>query len=296
MSIPINSICVECHLRKRFALARQIGTEEQVNAYAKRILRAIADAPAEMDSTWLGAVSDSYMQEMFGLDPDRLKEEKDFSNRFVLERLPQIEKRMDAAEDPVYTALQFAVLGNYLDFSALQGEVSFEALEKMLDSASELMLDQDCYRQFCADLQSGKKLLYLTDNAGEIVFDRVLAQRLQKKYPHLQITFCVRGSAVSNDATRDDAVQAEVPFPVIDNGTAIGGTVLRFVGQELLDAMDSADVIIAKGMGNTESLFGCGYNVYYAFLVKCERFIQVFDKPKLTPMFIRDNYTLATPL
>lgn len=291
MSIPLNSLCIECHLRKRLPLARQLGGDELATAYAKRILKAIADAPAEMDSTWLGSVSDSYMQEMFGLDPDRMKAEKEFSNRFVLDRLEKIASRIDAAEDPVYAALQFSVLGNYLDFSALQGEVSFDALETMLDSALDLDLNKAFYKQFCADIESGKKFLYLTDNAGEIVFDRLLAERLQKKYPHLEITFCVRGSAVSNDATREDAQVAGIRFPLIDNGTAIGGTVLRFVSQELKDAMASADVILAKGMGNTESLFGCGYNVYYAFLVKCERFIQVFDKPKLTPMFIRDKQT-----
>ena len=288
MSIPVNNICIECHLRKRLALARELGTEEQVDAYTRRILKTIAEAPPEMDSTWLGAISDSYLQEIMGVDPNRLKAEKEFSNRFVLERLPEIEKRIASAEDPVYAALQFSVLGNYLDFSALQGEVSFQALENMLDSALELQLDKDCYRQFLSQLEAGKKLLYLTDNAGEIVFDRVLAEQLKKKYPHLEITFCVRGSAVSNDATREDAAAVGIDFPLIDNGTAIGGTVLRFVGQELKDAMEAADVIIAKGMGNTESLYGCGYPVYYAFLVKCERFIQVFQKPKLTPMFLRD--------
>ena len=289
MSIPVNSICIECHLRKRFQLARQLGGEEVAMAYARHIMQVLQDAPPEMDSTWLGAIGDRYLQESFGLDPDRLKEEKEFSNRFVLDRLPEIEKRIHAAADPVYAALQFSVLGNYLDFSALQGEVSFADLEKMLDSALEMELDKACYEDFCSDLEAGKKLLYLTDNAGEIVFDRVLGQRLQKKYPHLEITYCVRGSAVSNDATREDAEAVDITFPVIDNGTAIGGTVLRFVGQELKVAMEEADVILAKGMGNTESLYGCGYNVYYAFLVKCDRFIQVFQKPKLTPMFIRDK-------
>jgi uncharacterized protein with ATP-grasp and redox domains len=76
---------------------------------------------------------------------------------------------------------------------------------------------------------------------------------------------------------------------VIDNGTAIGGTVLQFVSQEMRDTMDSADVIFAKGMGNTETLFGSEYPVYLAFLVKCERFIHVFNKPKLTPMLIRNS-------
>lgn len=289
MSIPINTLCIECHLRKRFALARQLGTEEQAMEYARRILQTIQEAPPEMDSTWLGAISDGYMQEMYGLDPDRLKAEKEFSNQFALDRLPEIEKRIEAAADPVYAALQFSVLGNYLDFSALQGEVSFDAMEAMLDSALELELDRSCYEDFCRDLETKTKLLYITDNAGEIVFDRALAQRLKQRYPHLEITFCVRGKPVSNDATREDAKTAGVPFPVIDNGTAIGGTVLRFIGEELKKALEEAEVIIAKGMGNTESLYGCGRNVYYAFLVKCERFIQVFQQPKLTPMFIKDK-------
>ena len=290
MSIPINTTCLECHFRKRFALARQLGTEAETMTYARRLMQAIQDAPPEMDSTWLGSISDGLLQEMFGLDPNRLKAEKDFSNSFVLDRLPEIEKRIAAAPDPVYAALQFSVLGNYLDFSALQGEVSFDALEQMLDSALEMDLDKTCYREFCNDLATKRSLLYLTDNAGEIVFDRVLAQQLKKKYPHLEITFCVRGSAVSNDATREDAAVAGITFPVIDNGTAIGGTVLRFVGPELKAAFEKTDVILAKGMGNTESLYGCGYNVYYAFLVKCERFIEVFKKTKLTPMFIRDKH------
>ncbi len=289
MSIPINTVCIECHLRKRFAAARKMGTPEQTMDYAQKILQVIADAPADMDSTWLGAISDRLMEEIFGMDRNRLRAEKEFSNRFVMDRLPRIKARIDAAADPVYAALQFAVLGNYLDFSALQGEVSFDALETMLDSALEMDLDKDCYRQLCQDLSGKKKLLYLTDNAGEIVFDRLLAQYLQAKYPELSITFCVRGSAVSNDATREDAAAVGIEFPLIDNGTDIGGTVLRFVGQDLQKAMDDADVVIAKGMGNTESLYGCGYNVYYAFLVKCDRFIEVFRKPKLTPMLIRDK-------
>ena len=289
MSIPINSLCVECHFRKRLALARELGTEEQAMTFARKVMQVLQDAPPEMDSTWLGSISDRLMQEMYGIDPDRLKAEKEFSNRFVLERLDAICRRIQAAPDPVYAALQFAVLGNYLDFSALQGEVSFDALETMLDSAQEIALDSDSYSDFCRDLAQKKKLLYITDNAGEIVFDRVLAEQLKQVYPHLDITFCVRGKPVSNDATREDAEAAGITFPVIDNGTAIGGTVLRFAGDALKQALEQADVIIAKGMGNTESLFGCGYNVYYAFLVKCERFIEFFGKPKLTPMFIKDK-------
>lgn len=290
MSIPINDICIRCHVNKVLEAGRAAGTEEQTMELARLTLQSILDAPPEMDSAWLGGISDKHLQDIFGLDPDALREVKAFSNRFVLDRLEEIEGRIAKAEDPVYAALQFAVLGNYIDFSALRGQVDFSELESLLDSAQNMDLDKACYEKFCGDLKKGKKLLYLTDNAGEIVFDRVLAEKIKEAYPHIDITVCVRGGPVSNDATRKDAQEAGITFPVIDNGNSIGGTVLHLCSRELREAFQSADVILAKGMGNTESMFGCGYNVYYGFLVKCQRFEEVFKKPRLAPMFIHDTY------
>ena len=80
-----------------------------------------------------------------------------------------------------------------------------------------------------------------------------------------------------------------VPFPVIDNGTRIGGTELSQISQEAKEAFESADVILAKGMGNNETLYGCGYNVYYAFLVKCKLFMERFEKPLMTPMLVAER-------
>jgi len=285
----MNTTCVECFLSKRLALARQLGTDEQATELCKILMQQFCQSPPDMDSALLGGIADEIMNQYYGIDPDRMRQEKQLSNQFVLDRLDAIRSRVESAGDPVYAALQFAVLGNYLDFSALFGQVSFEALDEMLDSALDMELDKDCYQLFVSDLQTGHRFLYITDNAGEICFDRVLAEVIAKKYPQLEITFCVRGAPVSNDATREDAVVAGIRFPIIDNGTAIGGTAISRVNQETKDAIASADVILAKGMGNTESMFGCGYNVYYAFLVKCQRFMQFFDAPKMKPMFIRDR-------
>ena len=287
MSIPINTLCIECHLKKRFALARSLGTDEQANTFARELLKEISVAPPEMDSTWLASISDRLLTEIYDLDPNRLQAEKEFSNHFVLDRLPEIYGRIEKATAPLYCALQFAVLGNYLDFSALHGELSFDKFSEMLDAAEHSDLDKETFQKFCQDLEKGKNLLYIVDNAGEIVFDRVLAEKIHQKYPHLQITFSVRGGPVTNDATREDAAVAGITFPVIDSGVAICGTVLPFIGETLKQAMNDADVILAKGMGNTESLWGTDLNIYYAFLVKCIRFEQVFNKPKLTPMFVQ---------
>ena len=92
-----------------------------------------------------------------------------------------------------------------------------------------------------------------------------------------------------NDATREDAAAVGLPFPVIDNGNRVAGTQLELLGREAREALDRADVILAKGMGNTETMLGCGYNVYYAFLVKCPRFVQLFRRPLFTPMLVRDR-------
>ena len=208
----------------------------------------------------------------------------------MLERLPGIRQRIEATHDPLFTALQFAILGNYIDFSALQGELTFEKLDEMLKNAENMDLDRETYHRFREKLGKSQRLLYLTDNAGEIGMDRVFAEAIQEKYPHLKITFCVRGAITANDATREDAAAVGIPFPVIDNGNQVAGTELSMLGAEAKQALETADVILAKGMGNTETMFGCGYNVYYAFLVKCPRFTKIFQKPMMTPMFIPDSY------
>ena len=160
---------------------------------------------------------------------------------------------------------------------------------KVTPLPDSMTFDEDVYRRFLSDLQRGQRLLYLTDNAGEIGFDRILAEEIQKAYPHLAITFCVRGDVIVNDATREDARAVGLPFPVIDNGNRVGGTDLNQLSEDARQALEDADVVLAKGMGNAETMLGCGYNVYYAFLIKCPRFIQRFEKPMLTPMFLRET-------
>ena len=289
MGFTMDTQCLLCHLRRNLEAVRPLGTEQQAMAFAKDMMRLYLEAPEDVASPWFNPQTSDLMLKHYGLPIDRMKEEKELSNRFVIERMDLIREKVESAEDPVFAGLQFSILGNYLDFAALQGQVSFEKLEAMLDTAFDLELDKQVYAQFCKELENGKKLLYLTDNAGEIGFDRIFAEEIAKKYPQLEITFCVRGEIIINDATRADAEAVGIPFPVIDNGNRVPGTQLDMLGQEALDALNAADVILAKGMANCETMFGCGYNVYYAFLVKCQRFVDRFQKPMLTPMLVRER-------
>lgn len=289
MSIAFDAQCLQCHLRRNLEVAQPLGTEAQTMAFARDLMRMYLDAPENVASPWFHPQVTDLLTKHYGLPEDRFKEEKELSNRFVMERLDTIREKVEAAADPVFAGLQFAILGNYLDFSALQGQVSFSKLEDMLNQALEMQLDEKTYRDFCHELETGKNLLYLTDNAGEIGFDRVFAEQIAKKYPHVTITFCVRGAVTINDATRADAEAVGIPFPVIDNGNRVPGTQIDMLSEEAKAALDSADVILAKGMANCETMHGCGYNVYYAFLVKCRRFVTRFGKPLMTPMLVKER-------
>ena len=286
MSIPMNAQCYLCHLKRNTETARAMAGDAAATAFAKELMQRYLDAPADKGSPWFGPAVTELLEKHCGLTEDRFKEEKEMSNRFVLERLESIRSRINAAKDPLYAALQMAVLGNYIDFSALKGEVSFEKLEQMLSQAENIALDRQNYEKLCADLQKGKSLLYITDNAGEIGFDRLLAEQIHAQFPDLQITFCVRGGPASNDATREDAAEVGISFPVIDNGCTVAGTELELLPPETLKLFREADVILSKGQANVETLYGCGLNIYYLFLIKCVRFQEYFGKEKLTPMLL----------
>ena len=289
MAILTDSRCLLCHFRKNIDTARGLGSEAQATIFARELMKIYLDAPEDVGATWFGPATAELFDRIYGVGPDRFLEEKRQSNDFVLARMEQIRSRIKRAEDPVLAGLKFAILGNYIDFSALYGEVSFEKLEEMLRTALEMELDMDVYRSLCRELERGGKLLYLTDNAGEIGFDRLFAEAIAAKYPQISITFCVRGGPALNDATRDDVAQVGIPFPVIDNGNLVPGTELKILGPEAKNALEKADVIIAKGQANAETLLDSGYNIYFAFLIKCVRFMERYNLPKLTPMLVKER-------
>lgn len=289
MSIGMDTMCLECQLRRNLQTARQLGSEEQAVDFVRDWMRMYLSAPREVSSLWFSPHTSRLLHEHYGIPEDRFAKEREDSNRFVLERMELLYQQINAAEDPVRVGLRLAIVGNYLDFSALQGQVSFETFSEMLQEAHTMELDEAVYEKFLTELQQGSKLLYLTDNAGEIGFDRIFAEALHQRFPHLQITFCVRGGPALNDATREDAAAVGIPFPVIDNGNQVPGTWLDLLSPEAKQAMEEADVIFAKGMANAETLMGCGYHIYYAFLVKCQRFVNLLKLPLMTPVLAAER-------
>ena len=153
MSIPMNYICHQCHLRRTVELAAPHADNQALTELSKELMQLYLTIPEELSSPNLGPAAAVLLEKYAGLKPDRLRPEMDASNRFVLERIEAIRQRIAQAPDPVSAALQFSVLGNYLDFAALQGQVSFDKLDEMLDQALEMPLDKACYGRFVQDLK-----------------------------------------------------------------------------------------------------------------------------------------------
>lgn len=290
--MKLNAECMLCLLKRHIATAESVGSEDQVTAFARDLMDMMVKGPEEQSAPWYTPEITRLFTAHFGLSDDRYAEEKEVSNRFFLEREDHIRTLVTESDDPLYAGLQCAILGNYIDFSALQGEVSFARLDEMLALAKTFAVDEANFASLRADLEQGRELLYLTDNAGEIGFDKIWLETIHRLYPDLAITVCVRGGPTQNDATVEDARIVGMPFPVIGNGNRIPGTVLSEASDELKQALSRATVVIAKGQANVETLYdtGHGYNIYYAFLVKCGRFIRRFGKEKLTPMLLHESF------
>lgn len=289
MSFKVNSICLPCLMMHCVQELPHVQDEEKKMAFVRELMQRLSNIPEDLSAPEIDLGNRNLAAKYFGSNDAFFAKKKALSNQFALSRLDDVKQRIAGANDPLFAALQFAILGNYIDFSALQDQVDFQQLDGMLDQAQEIDVDPDCYKNFLQELSASKNFLYIADNAGEICFDRLLAEEISRQYPHLQITFCVRGASAKNDVTLEDAICAGISFPIVENGDGVCGTNLKVLPEKAQKAFREADVILSKGQGNVETLYGSGYNIYYAFLVKCPRFIDFFQKPQMTPMFIREK-------
>jgi uncharacterized protein with ATP-grasp and redox domains len=196
---------------------------------------------------------------------DPYRDAKRRFNELALELLPALRAKVETAADPLQAAVRVAIAGNVIDVG-VNGNLCEEYIERSLSQslASPFAGDLDSFR---AAISGAGEILYLADNAGEIVFDRLLVERL----PAQRITVAVRGAAVLNDATLADARVAGLDriARVIDNGSDAPGTILRECSAAFRERFESADVIIAKGQGNFETLVGGPGNIFFLLKIKC---------------------------
>lgn len=211
-------------------------------------------------------------------------------NDLVLSLEGKIRERIAASDDPVQTALIYARAGNYIDFGAMN-TVDDDAFLALLNQSRPRERDKAVLASFLKQCETAKSFLLIADNCGEIVLDKLLIEQIQKRFPGLEISVMVRGGEVLNDATAEDAAYTGIDRTarIVSNGNTVAGTVCSMMTEEAKTALDTANVVLAKGQGNYETLSGQGRHIFYAFLCKCELFTSRFDVPRLTGIFVEEN-------
>lgn len=201
------------------------------------------------------------------------KEIKRIHNEMALRLYDDLKEKINQSGNPLHTACQLSACGNIIDLGTQENFDIHATIEKVLTEGFKV--DHfDRFIQIIEDALEKDKLvniMYLCDNAGEIVFDRLFIEQMVLTYPNLEITAVVNRGPVLNDATMDDALETGLDqvVPVIDNGTSDLGTVIENASHEFMLVLENADILISKGQANYESLSSREESIFFILKAKC---------------------------
>jgi len=286
------SACYPCFFKQALSsLDRMKAAEEK----RLEVYQAVAGLAAKLKPEKDPAYNSSQVLHLVNLHlgaEDPYGEAKREYNQLALAMLPSLQERVAASADPLEAAVRLAVVGNVIDLG-IGHEVDLEGTMARAFGDGFARFEMEAFR---AALQPAQRLLYLLDNAGEVVFDRLLIEQLRKSGK--AVIAGVKAGPIINDATREDAEQAGLPniCRVIDTGSNFVGVARERCSPLFLQALDRADLVIAKGQGNYETLEGTRPNLFFILKAKCEAvaghlgvklgdlyFGQTPDKPTATP-------------
>lgn len=262
--------CFPCFLRQTL-IAVRLGTKDE--AIQTEVLKGVMDDIKATDMSMPPAYSTTFLhrkiRHMLGKDP--FKEIKSEYNQIALKLYPELKKRVEYSSDPLWTASRLAIAGNVIDFGIFTSVDIVGTVEKALHNP--LTIDE--YKAFKDAIERNLEILYLLDNTGEIVFDRLLIEVL--KGMGRKVKAVVKGQPVLNDSTIEDAREVGLTdiCEVIDNGSDCIGTILKFTSLGFQEAFKKARLIISKGQGNFETVyspesFSKGQQIFFLFQSKCD--------------------------
>lgn len=257
--------CIPCMFRQTLEAARRITDDTDVH---ERELRRAAALFLDTDpGTSMPLIAQMIHRRMRGISgtADPYATDREMQNTIALSSLPAARKMMRNHRDPFEMAVRLAIAGNIIDMGAKTAIDAAEIFGTLKAAANEPLLGD--LEQFRDSVTRATRILYLADNAGEIVFDRLLVEVIGPD----RVTVAVRGGPVLNDAVMRDAIETglDALTNVIDNGSDAPGTILDDCSIEFKAQYDQADLIISKGQGNFETLFNETAPIAFLFKVKC---------------------------
>ena len=262
--MEINTDCFQCILNQIIPMARNASEDETVRrAMIRRMLRVISESDSRTTPPDIAAAFHREFRLVSGRN-DLYRAQKDQSTRLALQLLPELRKMVETAADPFLAALKLAIGGNIIDYGC-DPDFDLETAERRIREACELPFDEAAGRRLRQRIDGARSIFYILDNCGEAVVDRLLLEYCSGK-----VTLGVRGQPILNDVTRREAAMSGLDgMPIVDTGDVTPGVSAIGTGEEFLRAMQTADLIIAKGQGNYESLDRSDLPIVFLLRVKC---------------------------
>jgi uncharacterized protein with ATP-grasp and redox domains len=258
--------CYPCFLRQALEAARMAGADEwQQRHVLDRVLELLRQADASHTPPEIGdQVHRIVRQETGAVDPYRAAKAR--STREALALYPSLKALLSRAVDPLDVAIRLSIAGNIIDFGPAPQYDLWDVVERVLGQPYAI----DDGAAFRDELACASEVLYLADNAGETVFDRLFIETLGDT-SSLPVVYAVKGGPVLNDATVEDARAAGLNrvAQVIDTGVNAPGTILDRCSAAFRQVYDSADLIVAKGQANYETLSGEEKGIFFLLQLKC---------------------------
>ncbi|MDP8259956.1 MAG: ARMT1-like domain-containing protein [Candidatus Gygaella obscura] len=266
--------CIPCFFKQAIESSRMIGAslrerEQIVRKVAALLARSsFKKSPPEIASS-IHAIIKSVTK-----NPDPYKEIKYYSNRQALRIYPYLKKIIKRKNNRLLIAVELAIAGNIIDYGVKNSLNVEQELQKILAQEEQNLKKKKKFFDFIhfkKDLQKAKTILYLADNAGETVFDRVLLEEIKVLYPKKHILYAVKEKPIINDALKEDAFLCKIDksAEIITSGMEAPGTIIKKCSKQFLRIFKTADMVISKGQGNFESLSGNKRKIYFLFMAKC---------------------------
>ncbi len=255
--------CIECFFRQTADASKLAGFDDALRKKAMDIIeKAVPNfsmelSPPEMARTIYGTIYD------LSGGKDVYCDLKKKSNEMALELYQDLNDKVERSDDPLFTAVRTAVAGNVIDYGVPHSFAIDQEFKEALGKDFAIF-DIEAFREALA---ASKKVLYLLDNAGEIVFDKILVETL-----NVDVVCAVRGTHVINDVTMADAVEVglDTVSKVISSGSDLPGTRPEMCTDEFREYYNNADLIISKGQGNFETLSDEDSPIFFIFKAKCD--------------------------
>jgi len=235
--------------------------ERQIKKVLDEVGMMLRDIPLESTPPESGRLIYHKISEITG-NPDPYKDIKSESTKKALSLYPSLKSRIEKSSDRLLAAIRIAIAGNIIDFGA---HLDFDLEEDIEDVFNKdfAIFNYDAFKELLAEADV---LLYIGDNAGECVFDRILIEEMKKP-----VVYVVRNVPIINDATYEDAVKAGIDkvATILSSGTDAPGTILKKCSAEFKEVYNNSKLIISKGQGNYEALSGEGNPIFFLLKAKC---------------------------